>query len=152
MHVSLASTVDRDALIALLSAQLVEHGIDTTMLARAVDGVLADASRGVFFLLRDPEPMGVAYLSHVFSLEHGGRSIWLEELYVKPEHRGRGAGTTLLRTCIEWARCEGLAGIDLEVESDHARVESLYAREGFEPHARRRFVLPLTSAVRGSAR
>jgi ribosomal protein S18 acetylase RimI-like enzyme len=53
--------------------------------------------------------------------------------------RDRGIGTALLRRAIELAREDGCVAMDLEVDRDHARVESLYVREGFTTLPRKRF-------------
>ena len=141
-----ASRADRASLIALLGAQLAEHDIDlaTDRLERAIDGALDDPSRGAFLVARlDGETVGVACISYIWTLEHGGRSAWLDELYVLPAHRGGGVGTALVRAVIGEAEREGCAAVDLEVETSHARVEQLYAREGFTRHQRARWVRPL---------
>jgi GNAT superfamily N-acetyltransferase len=139
-----AESGDRAVLVELLGAQLREHDIplDAAALERAVDGVLADPRWGRFFLARTQAgaALGVAYLSLVWSLEHGGRSAWLEELYVRPQARGAGIGTTMLRAVIAAAEQEGCAAVDLEVEASHARAARLYAREGFTAHRRARWV------------
>jgi GNAT superfamily N-acetyltransferase len=79
----------------------------------------------------------------VWTLEHGGAAVWLDELFVAPAQRGQGIGTALLREAVAWAEAQGLHAIDLEVEESRARVESLYRREGFAPHTRRRWVKKL---------
>lgn len=70
----------------LLAVQLAEHGIALggEKLAAAIDGVI-DAPRRGFFLvaLRDGACIGVAYVSFIWALEHGGHAGWLEELYVR---------------------------------------------------------------------
>ena len=68
---------------------------------------------------------------------------WLEELYVVPEHRDRGAGTALLHAVKGMCRSLGCAAIDLEIEEAQDRVRSLYQREGFEAHTRTRWVRKL---------
>jgi ribosomal protein S18 acetylase RimI-like enzyme len=73
-------------------------------------------------------------------LEHGGWSGWLEELYVLPEWRGQGAGTALLAAVIVAATERGWKALDLEVDSNHERVLSLYARYEFQAMSRSRFV------------
>jgi GNAT superfamily N-acetyltransferase len=138
-----ASRADRESLLDLLGAQLEEHAIDLTRegLAHAVDGMLDDPMRGAFLVARlAGETVGVACISYIWTLEHGGRSAWLDELYVRPSHRAEGLGTALVRAVIAEAACEGCAAIDLEVEASHARVEALYAREGFTRHQRARWV------------
>ena len=87
--------------------------------------------------------VGVAYVSFVWALEHGGLSAWLEELYVLPALRGQGVGGRLLDQVLALARARGCAAVDLEVEAEHARSASLYARAGFRAHARARWVRPL---------
>jgi GNAT superfamily N-acetyltransferase len=149
----LATEQDLDAVCALLSAQMSEHdvGIEQASLEFAVRGVFADSRRGaiVIALSGQEEVIGVACLCFIWTLEHGGASAWLDELYVRPEHRDRGVGSQLLAHAIEVARAAGCRALDLEVERDHARVVSLYARNGFRAHSRTRFVKPLGSSVRG---
>ena len=60
-------------------------------------------------LHRDPEgtlvPVGIAVWFLTFSTWLGEHGIWLEDLYVRPEHRGRGHGLALLKAlagvCVE---------------------------------------------------
>jgi GNAT superfamily N-acetyltransferase len=144
--ITLASGADREALIQLLGAQLDEHAIeiDADALGRAVDGVFADPGRGRLLIARlDGEPVGVAYLSYLWTLEHGGKSAWLDELYVVPARREHGIGTKLLQAVYGQATQDGCLALDLEVEVSHARAARLYAREGFRPHQRARWVRAL---------
>ena len=145
--VEIAGTSDRAALLALLAAQFeeLEIPLEADRLAAAVDGVLGGPERGSFLIARlNGQPVAVAYLSFQWSLEHGGRSAWLEELYVVPALRDRGIGRDLLLAACGHAAGRGCAAMDLEVEQDHARAARLYAREGFRPHRRARWVRPLT--------
>src|SRR5579872_5729184 len=50
-----------------------------------------------------PVPVGLAYLAYTWTLEHGGQSAWLDELYVVPGERSRGVGTALLRAALDHA-------------------------------------------------
>ncbi|HLK36072.1 MAG TPA: GNAT family N-acetyltransferase, partial [Polyangiaceae bacterium] len=86
-----------------------------------------------------PVPVGLAYLAYTWTLEHGGQSAWLDELYVVPGERSRGVGTALLRAALDHAARRGCRAVDLEVEAAHARAARLYAREGFRPHHRARW-------------
>jgi GNAT superfamily N-acetyltransferase len=140
------TAAERDDAVRLLVAQLREQAIDTPeeSVRAAVEGVLEVPSRGRLVIVRDgAHAIGVAYLSFVWALEHGGKSAWLEELYVVPERRQDGVGTALLHAAFGIARLEGCVAIDLEVEASRDRVTSLYKREGFTPHSRTRWVKPL---------
>ena len=143
MTIAPATAADGPAVVDLLLAQLAEHAIDTprTAVEHAVAGVLAEPRRGRIFVARDGDrPVGVAYLSFVWALEHGGHAAWLEELYVRPAERSRGTGGALLAAVLDFARADGCAAVDLEVETEHARAEHLYARAGFARHTRTRWV------------
>lgn len=51
----------------------------------------------VIFVLEDGEEVGFALFFHNFSTFLGRAGIYLEDLYVRPEHRGKGYGKALLR-------------------------------------------------------
>jgi GNAT superfamily N-acetyltransferase len=138
-----ASAAERSEILRLLAGQFseLEIPIPEARLARAVDGVFADATRGDFLLARlRARPVGVAYLSYQWTLEHGGKIAWLEELFVEEQLRGQGLGQRLLTAALEHARSLGCRAVDLEVEAAHPRAANLYAREGFQALTRRRFV------------
>lgn len=131
------------AIRELLADQLAEHHvvIAAADLAAAVAGVLDVPRRGFFLVAeQDGRCIGVAYVSFIWALEHGGQAAWLEELYVLPGHRAGGIGTRLLEAVVETARAAGCAAIDLEIDADHERVRSLYERHGFLALPRRRVV------------
>jgi len=60
----------------------------------------------------DAEPVGFALFFHSFSTFVGRPGIYLEDLFVKPEHRGTGVGRALLKRLAEIA-----------VERDCGRLE-----------------------------
>ena len=141
-----ASPGDLADLVALLEAQFRDHGIAlaASRLEAAVGGMLAEPARGRILVAEvDGRIAGVAVLSFIWALEHGGHSAWLDELYVEPGLRGRGIGGELLGRAVAEARRLGCAAVDLEVERSHRRAEGLYRRAGFRRHARSRWVLPL---------
>ena len=136
-----------DAVTALFDAQLREHGITVNAdgLRATARMVMADPRYGFMLVASadDGRVVGVAYASTILSLEHGGVSGWLEELYVPPECRGAGIGTRLLDEVITQARKLGWRAIDLEVDGAHQRVIPFYLRHHFRAHSRMRFYRPL---------
>ena len=137
---------DATDLRRLLAAQLAEHHVDIPgdELSDAIDGVIDVPRRGFFLVaLRDGACIGVAYVSFIWALEHGGHAGWLEELYVVPEHRLGGVGTRLLTAVVAAAEAAGCAALDLEIDSAHERVRSLYERHGFTALPRSRVVKKL---------
>ena len=134
VQIRVATAADREALIALLLAQLREHEIplSDTGAARAIDGVLHQPELGRLLIATfEGKPIGLAALSFIWTYEYGGRAAWLDELYVEPAHRGHGIGRLLLQAAYRVATDSGAVAMDLEVEASHRRVERLYEREGF---------------------
>lgn len=141
--IEVAEAGDRDGVIALLADQLAEHRIHTARdaIAAAIDGIMADDRRGFVLVVRENcAVIGVAYVSFAWTLEHGGKSCWLEELYVVPSRRGHGFGTKLLASVLQRAGSCGCVAVDLEVDAEHSRAARLYSRSGFHSLDRRRWV------------
>jgi ribosomal protein S18 acetylase RimI-like enzyme len=63
-------------------------------------------------------------------LEHDGQAAEIAQVYVHPEHRGRGIGTALTRAAIDAAGAVRDLWI---VADDEDRPKDLYARLGFRP-------------------
>jgi GNAT superfamily N-acetyltransferase len=98
-----ATASDAETVTDLLMAQFHEHGIGTPRDAvrKAADGMLVDHGRGfVLIAEQGSRIVGVAYVSFTWTLEHGGKSAWLEELYVVPDERNRGIGRAVLAAAL----------------------------------------------------
>lgn len=61
----------------------------------------------VLFALEDGKEVGFALFFHNFSTFLGRAGLYLEDLYVLPEHRGMGYGKALLRQLARIARERG---------------------------------------------
>ncbi|HEY2511535.1 MAG TPA: GNAT family N-acetyltransferase [Polyangiaceae bacterium] len=147
MNIAPATPTELEDVASLLAGQFAEHAIvlDEATFRGAIRGALEEPGRGTFLLARGPEEraIGLAYLTYTWTLEHGGRSAWLEELYVVPEERARGYGAELLAAAMAHAKAQACRAIDLEVEAEHARAANLYQRAGFRPHRRARWYVKL---------
>ena len=56
----------------------------------------------------DGEPVGFSVWYYTYSTFSGRHGIWLEDLYVRPEQRGRGIGKALMADLARRCRDEGL--------------------------------------------
>jgi GNAT superfamily N-acetyltransferase len=140
--VALANLADVADVLPLLAVQLEEHGMGMSRdtISRALREIVMNPDRGrVVVARREGHAVGFAVLPFTWTLEHGGMCAWLDELYVGPELRAQGIGTRLLLAAIDAVRAAGCIAIDLEVDAAHARVESLYLRNGFSALPRKRF-------------
>jgi GNAT superfamily N-acetyltransferase len=90
----------------------------------------------VFLLVAQGDAVGYAVVALGFSLEFGGRSAFLDELYVRPPSRGQGIGTAALALLEDRCRRLGARSLALEVHLENRKAEALYRRSGFVPSGR----------------
>jgi GNAT superfamily N-acetyltransferase len=62
-----------------------------------------------------------------------GGTLHLISMWVAPEHRGAGAGRSLVQAVIDWARAAGHERLRLDVFREQAPAIRLYGRMGFRP-------------------
>ncbi len=61
----------------------------------------------VLFVLEDGEEIGFALFFHNFSTFLGKSGLYLEDLFIRPEKRGKGVGTAVFRELARIARERG---------------------------------------------
>ncbi len=76
------------------------------------------------------EPIGFALWFLNFSSFRGRNGIYLEDLYVRPSHRGRGAGRALLRHLARKCVTEGWARLEWAVLDWNAPAIAFYQALG----------------------
>ena len=79
------------------------------------------------------QPVGFALWYYTFSTFRGRHGIYLEDLYVLPEHRGRGIGKALLVSLAERCAEEGLPRLEWQVLNWNAPSIAFYESLGAEP-------------------
>jgi len=77
--------------------------------------------------------VGYAIIAFWFSLELEGRTALLDEFYLMPDYRGKGAGTSLLGQLELILQRQGIRWLRLEVDPVHGEAARLYERCGFRP-------------------
>lgn len=73
--------------------------------------------------------MGYAMVAKSFSTEFGKPCMWIEDLYIKEEYRGRGIGQEFLQHMDEQYP---EAVIRLEAEEENQRAVYVYRKNGFQ--------------------
>ena len=76
------------------------------------------------------EPAGFALFFHNFSTFLGRRGLWLEDLFVREEHRRRGCATALLRALAEIAAQRRCGRFEWAVLDWNARAIAFYEKMG----------------------
>ena len=85
-----------------------------------------------YMLVCDGNNVGYCVTMKTYSVEAGGITIWIDELFVLEEYRSKGLDRELFKY-IEENGDKKLRRIRLEVELENGRAISLYKKMGFEP-------------------
>lgn len=85
-----------------------------------------------YMLVCDGNNVGYCVTMKTYSVEAGGITIWIDELFVLEEYRSKGLGRELFKY-IEKNGDKKLRRIRLEVELENGRAISLYKKMGYEP-------------------
>lgn len=135
MHIRTATPGDFAALLELMRGYYRDDGLefDADTHARAMDRLLREPQWGRVWLAEsDGVIVGYLALCIGFSLELGGNDAFVDEVFVLPEHRGRGLGRKLLEFAAEAARTLGIVAMHLEVDRANIAAQGLYTSLGYE--------------------
>lgn len=144
----------RDDLAAVLDmiAALHEHDgdpHDPICARRALEGLLDHQEIGKALVLEiDSSLAGYAVGTRGYSLEAGGPFLLIDELFVRPEFRGRGYGRALIAALLDSGEEWGAESVELEVAWENEAARRLYERLGFKRHHRFYCSAPLATLRR----
>jgi len=113
------------------SSDAVSHKIPKENFEKSFDAAInKNPYIKLYILESNSEIAGYAAIAVTFTTEGGGNTLWLDELYIKPEHRGKGLG----RKFIDFLKKDdSVKRIRLEITPENKRAEKLYISEGFMP-------------------
>ena len=128
------------ALLLEFMREFYEHehlAFDGQAARTALRQILGDPSLGRVWLIRlDDGPAGYVVLTLGFSLEFHGRDAFVDEIYVRAPHRGRGVGRRTLEFVEDACRSLGVQALHLEVERANVNAQAVYRKAGFKDHDR----------------
>lgn len=137
---ALAKQEERDLVVALVRKLLRElegendefAGIDQEKMLRELAENAARFNAFAAFNARG-ECVGLLTLVETFALYAGGNYGVIDEMYVAPEYRSRGAGKMLLAAAKELGRQKRWLRLDVTAppEVEWQRTVNFYEREGF---------------------
>jgi ribosomal protein S18 acetylase RimI-like enzyme len=112
------------------SSPAVLENIPEENITKSFDLFLAGTPYGDAFIFEsEGQTVGYGVLAYTHSQEAGGRVVWIEEIYVKDEYRGRGFGSEFLEFVKKNIPARRYR---LETEPENERAAALYRRHGFE--------------------
>lgn len=108
------------------------HAVDPKVIQRTLDEILRDSPflEG-FIFKKEGKAVGFAELSYSFAPEVGGKSIFIEEIFVDAEHRGQGIGHMFLDFCTSLVKGD-VRRIRLEATRSNEKAIALYRSYGFK--------------------
>ena len=131
--VRLATRADIPELVELMREFYAEASfpLDEEWAGRAFADLIDESSRGAVWIIEcDGAPIGHVVLSVRFAMEFGGLSGYIDDLFVRREHRRKGAAAAGLDALIGECRRRGCRSLHVEVGLDNDGANALYRRYG----------------------
>lgn len=134
-EIRVATNADVSALLELVKAYWTFEGIpgyDPALLAPQLRRVLDEPRLGCGWIaLEGGMAAGYLVVLYVFSLEHLGPTAEIDEFFVRPECRGRGIGSGLLRRAETEVIRAGCTRMSLQLGRSNEHGRRFYSRHGF---------------------
>jgi ribosomal protein S18 acetylase RimI-like enzyme len=119
-------------LLGILFTQEEELVPDAAKQARGLRLILENPAIGRIYVAREAaRVLGMVNIQKTVSTAEGGPVGSFEDFVVRPERRGRGLGSRLIRYAIEQSQAEGLLRLILLTDGVNADAQRLYERAGF---------------------
>jgi GNAT superfamily N-acetyltransferase len=119
-------------LLSILFAQEVEFAPESARQVAGLRQIIEHPESGRILVLREGGILlGMANLLFTVSTARGGRVAILDDFVVRPERRGQGAGSALLKAARALAEAEDCSRISLQTDASNDAAMRLYRRHGF---------------------
>ena len=137
---------DRECVIDMMrrfyhSPALITNGSEE-IFANNVDNCLKNSPyvEGFVFIV-EGKTIGYAMLAKSFSTEFGSECIWIEDIYLEEDYRGRGIGSQFIQYVKDTYSDKILR---LEAECDNKKAHLTYEKNGFDKLPYMEFVFTRT--------
>jgi len=117
---------------AALASETEGQALDSALLQAGVQAALEDPRLGRYYLAeRDGQVLGQLMTTFEWSDWRNGLFLWIQSVYVLPEHRGGGVFKALFEHLARVAREDPrVCGIRLYVDRGNEKAKSVYGRLG----------------------
>src|SRR5258708_3293419 len=122
------------------------YSLNHQFATEAFVALLADDRLGyVWFIQKDDQNVGYVVLTLCYSMECGGYSGFVDDLFFRLPFRRAGLATAALREVRAFCVNHGVRAIHVETGRDNTAAQSLYRRVGFKHSDRQLLTLRLTT-------
>lgn len=137
------TAADRNEYLAMsrdfYSGDAVLHPVEDHIFEHTLEEALGNNPYLRIVIFEDKYTMGYCQLSFTYSNEVGGPCVLIEEVYVKPEFQGQGAGSQFFAWL--FAEYPDAKRFRLELSESNEGAERLYQRLGFQPLPYKQMIL-----------
>lgn len=114
------------------------YPIDIAESKQLFETFIANPNLGKAWLVcREEEIIGYVILTFIFSFEYKGILAFLDELFIKNKHQGKGFGKQVVRFIQQECSQLNVKMLYLEVEEHNENAQKLYLAHDFEVHNRK---------------
>ncbi|HVX85204.1 MAG TPA: GNAT family N-acetyltransferase [Phycisphaerae bacterium] len=133
-----AASADEALLLEMMRAFYAEEHLrfDPACAAALRELLIAPTLGLVTLIHRDAHVAGYFVLTFSYSLERGGKTALLDELFILPPHRRQGLAKAALQHALTAARTHACHALHLEVAHANAAAQALYAQAGYTTEGR----------------
>jgi ribosomal protein S18 acetylase RimI-like enzyme len=128
-------------------AELYKHDNDYECMVNIGDGVTSllrnENLATPYFITRGVERIGYVILTKYHSVEKGGLTMYIDELYVEEELRRKGVGKQILSRILEIARGAGAKHLWVQAEPYNDAAAKFFESQGFHKNPNINFEMPL---------
>lgn len=131
--IRLMTAADRETVMEMMRVFYASDAVFTNgseeIFQRDVDACIANDPYLEGYVFEDAGAIqGYGMIARSFSTEFGAHCMWVEDIYILPDHRGKKIGDRFLKFIEEKYPN---AVLRLEVEEDNERAVKLYQKHGF---------------------
>lgn len=106
--------------------------LDATVLAEGLNQLFKDPAKGKYYVAQDDEEVvGCMMITYEWSEWRCGNVLWIQSVYIKPSHRGKGVFKKMYEHIQSLVTPEsGYRGIRLYVDKTNAAAQKVYEKLG----------------------
>ena len=126
---SYAEAITRFQVEMAMESECLSLDYDRTL--KGVQAVLQDDTKGRYILaVIDDTPVGSLMLTREWSDWNCCWYLWIQSVYVSPEHRTKGIFKAMYNQVLDLARSEGITQVRLYVDKDNTSAQAVYQKLG----------------------